>query len=212
MHQPQMPPEGYTGPAHNGDGTSLAAGAGSDSAATGTAGHRPAVVDQQVGEWNSARRVAEAVSDALTKVTAPQDGTIRLVDALRFASLAIPITDDDAPDASVQQRLTRLPEFLIRDLKRRAYQCKRWGWWKKLCPSRLVDPPAPARDQAENAGALRLRALVRQQCRRGPPREEQGDEPPALRGPHRLLGLASRRSPVAVHCPLSADRAAWKRT
>jgi hypothetical protein len=195
-----MPLEGYTAPGHNSDGTSPGAGPRSDPAA-GSVDHVPAAIDQ-AGK-NSAR-VANAVVDALAKVTNPQDISITLTDALAFASLKIAIAkgvDDVVPDVSVQQRLSRLPAFLRRDLKRCAHERNRWRWWTKLCPSRRIAPPAPARNPADNAGARRLRLLVRQQSRRGPPREEQGDEPPALGGPRRPVCLVPRRSPDAVHCP-----------
>jgi hypothetical protein len=81
----------------------------------------------------------------------------------------------------------------------------RWDWRRRSLP---VDAPAPARGRAENAGALRLRALVRQQSRRGPPESGDDEDPPAEQ-PRRSPDIGCR-SPTAV-CWRSADRAAWRR-
>jgi hypothetical protein len=122
----------------------------------------------------------------------------------------------DAVPPTWLQELSWLPSPHKRRLRKWAEQQELgWGWWKQFEPtpaihSHPVDAPAPASDQAENARALQLRALARQQSRRGPPRDESDGEDPLLGGLRRAFDL-DRRSVVAVRRWFAAGRAARRR-
>jgi hypothetical protein len=218
-----MPLEGYTRPGPKSDGTSSKS-ACRCSGPRGTANitARSAVVDAgpfakvQADAWAIAAAGVAAGTSHLEGH--PKADRIRYVLTVRLRLMLVmwrmQRNVDAVPDDWWKQELSHLPAPWIDDLKSCVMDLNLGSAWLQrfaLKSHRLVSAPAPARDKAESAIALRLRALVRQQSRRGPPREESDDEDPALEGLRKLLDLG-RWSAITFRRRLRADRAAGRRT
>jgi hypothetical protein len=204
--------EGYTGPRHNGDGTSpVNPDRSSTPEETAGIGHDPAVPSYQQPAEDAARaaRIAGAREDFARSLI---EGMIRqrrlrpseplsTQDARRIAhdALEAVMVHVTNPQVVTDEFREQLITQIVSDLK---------GCWNKPRP---VDTPAPAGNGAETAIALKLRALVRQHSRRGPPKEESDNDDPAAVGLRQVLDLC-RRSTVAVYRRLSGDRATRGRT
>jgi hypothetical protein len=199
--------EGYTGPGHNNDGTWLpSAKVQSGAEETASIDHGPAVAGYPQAAEDAARAARQALKRVLTEKMICR---LLLRPSKPLSELQARRDARDALDAAVvfvtnPQVVT--DEFREQLITQIASNLK--DWWKKARP---VDAPAPVRDQAENAVALRLRVLVRQHSRRGPPREESDDEDPAIGGLRRVFDLC-RRPGITVRRQLGEDRAARRRS